>query len=102
MTLVRPTADDPLFRMADQVPLGCHLVLVAANYEMPSEPDVRPFGLRDEPTVLTQSFDVTADGVVDELDRRGCRPKSCTTDDSIGTNYSALWGSTPVEHRSTS
>ncbi len=45
MTLVRPTADDPLFRMADQIPLGPHLGLVTATDEMPSEPNARPFGL---------------------------------------------------------
>ncbi|MGH3813360.1 MAG: putative ATP-grasp-modified RiPP [Pseudonocardiaceae bacterium] len=46
MTLVRSTSDDPLFRVADQVPLGQHLGLVTATDEVPSEPDVRPFGLR--------------------------------------------------------
>lgn len=46
MTLVRPTADDPLFRMADQIPLGRRLGLVTVTNEVPSEPDVRPFGLR--------------------------------------------------------
>lgn len=46
MTFTRHPADDPLFRMADQVPLSRHLGLVAATDEMPSEPNVRPFGLR--------------------------------------------------------
>ena len=45
MTLVRTTADDPLFRIADQIPLGRYLSLVAATDEVPSEPNVRPFGL---------------------------------------------------------
>lgn len=54
MTLVRPTADDPLFRMADQVPLGRHLGLVTATDEIPSQPDVRPFGLRFATSAVTQ------------------------------------------------
>jgi len=46
MAVVWHVGDDPLFRMVDQVPLGRHLGLVAVTDEMPSEPDVRPFGLR--------------------------------------------------------
>lgn len=46
MIVVGHTGDDPLFRVAEQVPLGRHLGLVAATDEVPSEADVRPFGLR--------------------------------------------------------
>lgn len=54
MALARHTAaDDPLFRMADQVPLCRHLGLVATTDEMPSEPNVRPFGLHFATTAVT-------------------------------------------------
>jgi putative ATP-grasp target RiPP len=39
-------ADDPLFRAADQFPLGRRLGLVTATDQVPSGPNVRPFGLR--------------------------------------------------------
>lgn len=45
-TLAPPSADDPLFRLADQVPLGRPLGLVDAIESTPSRPAVRPFGLR--------------------------------------------------------
>ncbi|MGQ0776766.1 MAG: putative ATP-grasp-modified RiPP [Pseudonocardiales bacterium] len=46
MTVTRYTGDDPLFRMADQVPLGRYLGIVAVTDEMLSGLDMRPFGLR--------------------------------------------------------
>ena len=36
---------DPLFRAADQVPLGRNLGLVTPTDAIPSRPGVRPFGL---------------------------------------------------------
>ncbi|MGH3795113.1 MAG: putative ATP-grasp-modified RiPP [Pseudonocardiaceae bacterium] len=46
MTTAMPMTDDPLFRVADQIPLGRPLGLVVATDEIPSHPTVRPFGLR--------------------------------------------------------
>ncbi len=47
MNTVTPSAaDEPLFRLADQLPLGRPLGLVHPTEDTPSRDDTRPFGLR--------------------------------------------------------
>lgn len=47
MTVTLPaTAGDPLFRVADQVPLGSPIGLIQPVNATPSRSEVRPFGLR--------------------------------------------------------
>lgn len=53
MTVTGYTDDDPLFRVADQIPLGRHLGLVTVTDEVPSQPNVRPFGLRYATSAVT-------------------------------------------------
>ncbi|MGI9002879.1 MAG: putative ATP-grasp-modified RiPP [Pseudonocardia sp.] len=46
MPVVLPvTVNDPLFRTADQIPLGRRLGLIESTDAVPSSPEVRPFGL---------------------------------------------------------